>query len=79
MVAGVQRMAHQHGVAAVGIERAVGFEGQRVVGQHGAALQRQRLAEVHGLSRHATDGTHEAPRNDNTRRRLHGHRVVVSF
>jgi hypothetical protein len=55
MVRGVQCMAHQHGVALVGVERAVGLVGQLVVGQARATLERERLAEVHRLRRDLTD------------------------
>ena len=58
MVAGVQRMAHQHRVAGVGVERAVGLVDQRVVRQRRAAAQRQRLLEVTTLWSDDTDGMH---------------------
>ena len=46
VVRGVERMAHQHGVAGVGVELAVGFAGEGVVAQLRTALQVQRFAEV---------------------------------
>ena len=49
MVRRVQRVADQHCVRAVRVQRAIGFVHQRVVGQHRAALQGQRLGKVHGL------------------------------
>ena len=58
MVAGVQGVAHQHRVGALGVERAVGLVVQRVVRQDGATLQRQGLAEVHLLRCDVADGTH---------------------
>ena len=55
MVTGVERVAHQHRIALVGIQRAVGFMRQRVVAQHRAAAQPQRLGEMHGLGLNGTD------------------------
>ena len=37
MVRGIECMAHEHGVAGVGVERAVGLVGELVVGERGAA------------------------------------------
>ncbi len=56
VMAGVERMTHQHGVAALGVERAVGFIHQLVGGQLRAALKRQRLLERHALRRDVTEG-----------------------
>ena len=49
VVGGIERVAHEHGVALVGIQRTVGFVGQRVVADRGARLQGEGLGEVHGL------------------------------
>ncbi len=49
VVRGIEGMAHQHRVGAVGVQGAVGFVGQRVVADRCAPLQGQRLREVHGL------------------------------
>jgi hypothetical protein len=51
VVRGVERVAHQHGIGAVGIELAVGLESQVVIADGGAALQRQHLGKMHGLGR----------------------------
>ena len=51
MVRGVQGVANQHRVAALGVQAAVGFIAQLVVAQAATALQRQGLAERHGLGR----------------------------
>ena len=58
MVAGIERMAHQHRVAARGVQRAVGLVDQGVVAQRLAALQRQRLGEEHRLGTDGTDRSH---------------------
>jgi hypothetical protein len=55
VVARVQRVAHQHRVALRGVQRAVGLVDERVVAQAGAAAQRQRLREHHGLRLHIAD------------------------
>ena len=55
MVTRVQRMAHQHRVALVGVERAVGLVGERVVAQLRAAAQQQRLLEPEELRRNLAD------------------------
>ena len=75
MVAGVERVAHQHHVAALGVQRAVGLVDERVVRQPRAALQRQRLGEVHLLWRDRSDGAHEAK----TRRRCEAGTGCTSF
>jgi putative Ca2+/H+ antiporter (TMEM165/GDT1 family) len=49
VVRGVEGMAHQYRIGAVGVEGAVGFVGQVVVADGRAALQRQRLRKMHGL------------------------------
>ncbi|MCY1370744.1 hypothetical protein D9M69_578490 [compost metagenome] len=49
VVRGVERMAHQHRVAALGVEGAVGFVGERVAADRGAAAQGQRACELHRL------------------------------
>ena len=58
VVAGVERVAHQHGIAARSVERAVGLVDQLVAGQLRAAAQRQRLVEAHRLRADVPDGTH---------------------
>ena len=45
VVRGVERMADEHRVAALGVERAVGLVGEVVVGERRAAGERQRLGE----------------------------------
>ena len=55
VVAGVQRVAHQHRVAARRVQRAVGLVDQRVVAQLRAAPQRQAAREVHRLWGDGTD------------------------
>ncbi len=55
----VERVAHEHGVGPVGVERAVGLVDQRVVRQPRPASQRQRLGEVHLLRRDVPDRPHE--------------------
>ncbi|MDF2462018.1 MAG: hypothetical protein K0Q43_253 [Ramlibacter sp.] len=47
VVRGVEGMADQHGVALVGVERAVGLVGQQIVADRRAALQRKRLGKRH--------------------------------
>ena len=59
VVRGIQRVADQHRVAAVGIERAVGLVDQRVVGELRAAAQRERLRELHRPRCDVPDGAHE--------------------
>jgi hypothetical protein len=49
VVRGVERMAHQHRVAAIGVQGAVGFVGERVVADRCAAAQGQRARELHRL------------------------------
>ena len=56
MVRGIERVADQHGVGAVGVECAVGLEHQFVVVQHRAAAQRQRGGKARGLRRDCADG-----------------------
>ena len=51
-----QRVADQHGVAAVGVQRAVGFVNQFIVRQRPTAVQRQRFIKTGGLGRDQTDG-----------------------
>jgi len=54
----VERVAHQHRIAARGIERAVGFDHQIVTGERAAVLQLQRLGEMHFLGSDDTDRFH---------------------
>lgn len=49
VVRGIERMAHQHRIAAFGIQGAVGFVGERVVADRCAAAQGQRARELHRL------------------------------
>ena len=65
-------MAHQYGIGSVGIERAVGFIDQRVIGQDGTTLQRQRLREVHGLWSNDAYGFHLEPKIKKAREHLAG-------
>jgi hypothetical protein len=55
MMAG-QRVADQDGIAARGIERAIGFKTQLVIRQYGAAGQMQRGIEYRCLRLHDADG-----------------------
>jgi len=59
VVRGIEGVAHQHRVAAVGVERAVGLVDQGVVAQARTAAQRQRLVEVHRLGCDVADGCHD--------------------
>jgi hypothetical protein len=59
MVARVERVAHEHGVAALRIELAVRLVGQRVVGQGRTASQQQRLRKMLELCFDLTDRLHE--------------------
>lgn len=52
VVRGVERVADEHGVGALGIERAVGLDHQVVADELRAVAQRQRLGEVHALGYH---------------------------
>ena len=56
VVRGVERVADQHRVGALGVERAVGFDHQLVGGQAGAAAQRQRFGESERLGRDDQSG-----------------------
>ena len=49
VVRGIERMAHQHRVALVGIELAVAFPGKRVIADRRAASQSKRPREEHRL------------------------------
>ncbi|MCY1528399.1 hypothetical protein D9M68_635020 [compost metagenome] len=57
VVRGIQRMADQDGIAALRVERAVGFHRELVGGQRLAAGQRQRLIESDEGGSDETDGT----------------------
>ncbi|MNV60208.1 hypothetical protein D3C71_1526630 [compost metagenome] len=61
MVGGVEGMAHQHRVRAVGVELAIGLVGEVVVVDRGTALQRQGLLEMHG--QRSGDEGHEKTRH----------------
>jgi hypothetical protein len=82
MVARVQRVAHQHRIAAVGVQRAVGLERERVVAQLRAAAQGERCREVKELRLDFADRLRENQedtlRKQKTRRRCKGgHRAGV--
>jgi hypothetical protein len=62
VVAGVERVAHEYRVAAVSVQGAVGLVDEVVACEHGAALQRQGLAETHLLRGDQTKGCHERTR-----------------
>jgi hypothetical protein len=49
-------MAHQHRVAAGGVEGAIGLVDQVILGQHATALEGERVAEVGRLRHHDSDG-----------------------
>ena len=51
-------MAHEHGIVACGVERAVGLDHQVVAGERAAVLQAQRLGEMHFLGSDDTDRFH---------------------
>jgi hypothetical protein len=51
-----QRMADQHGVAVIGVQRAVSFVDDFVFRQRPAAVQGQRFFEMRDLGRDQTDG-----------------------
>jgi hypothetical protein len=56
VVRGVERVAHQHGVGARRIQRAVGLVGDVELRQHRAALQLERLGEARLLCLDDPDG-----------------------
>ena len=56
VVRGVQRVAHQHGVGARGVQLAVGLVGDLVSGQLGAAAQPERRVETRLPRRDGADG-----------------------
>ena len=58
VMARVQRVADEHGVALVGVQRAVGLVGELVAGERGTALQRQRRAEMHLLCGDGAERSH---------------------
>jgi hypothetical protein len=62
MMRGIECVADQYGIRRIGIERAVGFVNQRVIGQYSAALQRQWLREVQGLRGDNANGFHLEPK-----------------
>ncbi len=72
VVGGIERMAHQHRVGAVGVERAVGLVGQHVVAQRRAAAQGQRTGERHRLG-NDLEGRHGRRRRWWVDRRSAGH------
>ncbi len=51
-----QRVADQHRIAAAGVELAVGFVDQLVIGQRAAAGERQRFGEMRDLRAHQANG-----------------------
>ena len=79
MVAGVQRVAHQHRVAGVAVQHAIGLVDQRVVRERRAAAQRQRLLELTTLWTDDADGLHEARQTKNRRRCRCGRRLRSSL
>ncbi len=68
----VERVAHEHGVAARGVQRAVGLVGERVVGERRAARERQRRGEMHRLRLDVAYRTHRGAEQRKTRRRQSG-------
>jgi hypothetical protein len=60
VVAGVERVAHQHRIRACFVERAVGLVHQLVVAQHRAAAQRQGLRKRHRLWSDVSQRIHQA-------------------
>jgi len=49
MMRRIERVTHQHRIAAIGVQFTVGLDHQVVAGEHAAVLQCQRLSEVHPL------------------------------
>ena len=49
VVRGIERMTDHDGIALVGVELAIGLEGEVVIGDGATTLQGQRFIKMHGL------------------------------
>ena len=57
MMRGIERVAHQHGVTAIGVEAAIGLIGKLEMRYRPAAAECERLGELRHLRLHDTDRT----------------------